>query len=65
LLLPRYHSIDQIKEDEMGRADGENRNACRLLARKPEGKSYLKYLTTNGRVILKMALGELEWEGMD
>jgi predicted RNA-binding protein YlqC (UPF0109 family) len=39
-----YNYNDQVKEDEMGRAcskHGKNRNACRILVGKPEGKKPL------------------------
>jgi hypothetical protein len=52
----------------MGRAysrNGNTRNACRILAGKPEGKRPLG--TPRGRWvgIIKMDHGEIRWGGMD
>jgi hypothetical protein len=60
--------IDEVKEDEMGRACSTNkarRNAYRILVGKPEGKRPLGRPRRRWMDIIKMDLREIEWGGMD
>jgi hypothetical protein len=55
-------------EDEMGGAcstNGEKKNACRILVRKPEGIRPLGRHRRRWEVNIKMVLREIGWGGMD
>jgi len=47
---------------------GRGKDACGLLAGKPEGKSHLEVLGVNGRIVLRLILimrdGNLHWGDM-
>jgi hypothetical protein len=52
----------------MGRAcstNGEKRNACRILAGKPEGKRPLRRPRRRRVDDIKIYLREIGWDGMD
>jgi hypothetical protein len=54
--------------DEMGGAcstNGEKRNACRLLVRKPEVKRPLGRPRRSWVDTIKMDLRKIEWDGVD
>jgi hypothetical protein len=44
---------------------GENRNACRILVGKPEGRRPLRRLRRRWVGNIKMDLREIGWDGMD
>ena len=44
---------------------GERRGVDRVLMGKPEGWNHLENPCLDGRIILKMDLLEVSWEGMD
>jgi hypothetical protein len=55
--------IDQVKEDEMGRAystNEDNRKACRILVGKPEGKRSMGKPRRSWVGNIKMDLREIE-----
>jgi hypothetical protein len=57
-----------VKEDEMGRArstNGEKRNACRILVRKPERKKPLGRPRRRWVNNIKIDLIGIGWGGMD
>jgi hypothetical protein len=58
----------QVKDDKIGRACstyGENRNAYRILAGKPDGKRPLGRPRCRWENNIKMDLKEVGWDGMD
>jgi hypothetical protein len=60
--------IDQVKEDEMGRAcstNGEKINACRIWVGKPEGKRPLGRPRRRWVDCIKIDFREIGWEGVD
>jgi hypothetical protein len=59
---------DQVKEDEMDRIcskNGEKRNACRILVRKPEVRRPLRRPRFRWVHNIKMDVREIGWDGMD
>jgi hypothetical protein len=60
--------IRSLYPSPMGRAystNGEKRNACVLLVRKPEGKRPLGKPRRRWLYNIKMYLGEIKWCGVD
>jgi hypothetical protein len=60
--------VDQVKEDEMGRAcstNEEKRNAYRILVGNPEGKRPLGRPRRRWVDNIKMDLREIGWDGMN
>jgi hypothetical protein len=67
VLLAKYHSGDQIKKTEMGRACnmyGEKREVCRVLVRKREGGRPLGRPKHRWEDNIKMDLRIVEWGEM-
>jgi hypothetical protein len=55
-------------KDEMGKAcstNGEKRNVCRILVRKPEGKRPLGRPRRRWVDSIKIDLREIGWDGVD
>jgi hypothetical protein len=65
MLLTKYYSGDQMKENEMGRSCGKYGEENAFRGRKPAGKRHLENLNIEGRIILKYFLNRVGRRGMD
>jgi hypothetical protein len=65
VLFAEYNQNDQVKEDEVRACstNGENMNAYRILAGKPEGKRPLGRSRRRWVCDIKMDLREIGWGG--